>query len=65
LSYNSRCAVVEGEPMTIGFNPKFIKAFTDIHKEGTVDLLLADPEFQALFKLSDDYLYIAAPLKLK
>ncbi len=58
-------AVVEGEPMTIGFNPKFIKAFTDIHKEGTVELLLADPEFQALFKLSDDYLYIVAPLKLK
>ncbi len=58
-------AVVEGEPMTIGFNPKFLKAFTDIHKEGTVELLLVDPEFQALFKLSDDYLYIAAPLKLK
>jgi DNA polymerase III sliding clamp (beta) subunit (PCNA family) len=58
-------AVVEGEPMTIGFNPKFIRAFTDIHKEGTVELLLVDPEFQALFKLSDDYLYVVAPLKLK
>jgi DNA polymerase-3 subunit beta len=58
-------AAIEGEPMTIGFNPKFIKAFTDIHKEGTVDLLLADPEFQALFRLSDDYLYVVAPLKLK
>jgi len=58
-------AVVEGKPMTIGFNPKFIEAFTNIHKEGTVELLLADPEFQAIFKLSDDYLYIVAPLKLK
>jgi DNA polymerase III sliding clamp (beta) subunit (PCNA family) len=58
-------AAVEGEPMTIGFNTKFIKAFTDIHKEGTVELLLTDPEFQALFKLSDDCLYIVAPLKLK
>ena len=58
-------AVVEGKSMTIGFHPKFIKAFTDIHKEGTVEMLLADPEFQALFKLSDDYLYIVAPLKLK
>ena len=58
-------AVVEGKPMTIGFNPKFIKAFTDIHKKGTVELFLADPEFQALFKLSDDYLYVVAPLKLK
>jgi DNA polymerase-3 subunit beta len=57
--------VAEGEPMTIGFNPKFIRAFTDIHKEGTVEMFLADPEFQALFKLSDDYLYIVAPLKLK
>lgn len=56
---------VEGKPMTIGFNPKFIKAFTDIQKEGTVDLLLLEPEFQALFKSSDDYLYIVAPLKLK
>ncbi|MFZ8860262.1 MAG: hypothetical protein ACO2PP_07145 [Thermocrinis sp.] len=51
--------------MTIGFNPKFIRAFTDIHKEGTLELLLVDPEFQALFKLSDDYLYVVAPLKLK
>jgi len=58
-------AVVEGEPMTIGFSPKFIKAFTDIHKEGTVVLLLADPEFQAMFKLNDDYLYIVAPINLK
>jgi DNA polymerase III sliding clamp (beta) subunit (PCNA family) len=58
-------ATIEGEPMTIGFSPKFIRAFTDIHKEGTVELLLVDPEFQALFKPSDDYLYIVAPLKLK
>jgi DNA polymerase III sliding clamp (beta) subunit (PCNA family) len=58
-------AVVEGEPMTIGFRTKFIKAFTDIHKEGTVEMSLVDPEFQALFKLNDDYLYIVAPLKLK
>ncbi len=57
-------AVVEGKPMTIGFNPKFIKAFTDIHKEGTVEMSLVDPEFQALFRLSDDYLYIVAPIKL-
>jgi DNA polymerase-3 subunit beta len=58
-------AAVEGEPMTVGFNPNFIKAFTDIHKGGTAEVLLADPEFQALFKLSDDYLYVVAPLKLK
>ena len=56
---------IEGEPMTIGFNPKFIKAFTDTQKEGTVELLLVEPEFQALFKPSNDYLYIVAPLKLK
>jgi DNA polymerase-3 subunit beta len=58
-------AVVEGTPMTIGFNPKFIKAFTDIYKEGNVELLLVDPDFQAMFKSSDDYLYIVAPLNLK
>jgi DNA polymerase-3 subunit beta len=58
-------AAIEGEPMTIGFNPKFIKALTDTHKEGTVEMFLVEPEFQALFKPSNDYLYVVAPLKLK
>ena len=55
---------VEGQGLVIAFNPKFIKAFTEIN-DGTVEMLLIDDENPAILKLSEDYFYLVMPRRLR
>jgi DNA polymerase-3 subunit beta len=58
-------AKVEGEGLVIGFNPKFIKSFTEIN-EGTVEMLfVGDEDYPVMLKLSEDYFYLVMPLRLR
>jgi DNA polymerase-3 subunit beta len=55
-------AEVEGEAITVAFNPKFVKEFTKTNK-GTVEILLVDNSRPAVFKLGEDFLYLLMPKK--
>jgi len=58
-------AKVEGEALSVAFNPKFIKPFTEIN-EGTVEILfVGDEEYPVMLKLSEDYFYLVMPRRLR
>jgi DNA polymerase-3 subunit beta len=58
-------AKVEGQGLVIGFNPKFIKPFTEIN-EGTVEMLfVGDEDYPAMLKLSDGDFYLVMPMRLR
>jgi DNA polymerase-3 subunit beta len=56
-------ATVEGEALSVAFNPKLIKEFTKTNK-GTLEILLADNKRPAVFKLGEDFLYLLMPKKI-
>jgi DNA polymerase-3 subunit beta len=57
-------ARVEGKGLVIAFNPKFIKQFTEIN-EGAVEMLLIDEENPVVFKLGEEYFYLAMPMRMR
>jgi DNA polymerase-3 subunit beta len=59
-------AKVEGEGgLVIGFNPKFIKSFTEIN-EGTVEMLFTgEEELPVMLKLSEEDFYLVMPIRLR
>ncbi|MFZ8859463.1 MAG: DNA polymerase III subunit beta [Thermocrinis sp.] len=58
-------AKVEGEALSVAFNPKFIKPFTEIN-EGTVEMLfVGDEEYPVMLKLSEEDFYLVMPKRLR
>jgi DNA polymerase III sliding clamp (beta) subunit (PCNA family) len=56
-------ATVEGHALNVAFSPKLLKEFTKPNK-GTVEILLTDNNRPAVFKLSEDFLYLLMPQKI-
>ncbi len=56
-------AKVEGQPLSVAFNPKLLKEFTKANK-GTVEILLTDGSRPAVFKLGKDFLYLLMPKRV-
>jgi DNA polymerase-3 subunit beta len=55
-------AEVEGDALSVAFNPKLLKEFTKANK-GTVEILLTDNRRPAVFKLGENFLYLLMPKK--
>lgn len=55
-------ARVEGQTLSVAFNPKLLKEFTKANK-GTLEILLTDNRRPAVFKLGENFLYLLMPKK--
>jgi len=53
-------ATVEGQALSVAFNPKFVKELTKANK-GALEILLVDDRRPAVFKLGKDFLYLLIP----
>jgi len=53
-------ATVEGQALSVAFNPKFVKEFTKANK-GALEILLVDDSRPAVFKLGKNFLYLLIP----
>ncbi len=56
-------AQMEGQTLSVAFNPKLLKEFTKANK-GTVEILLTDGNRPAVFKLGKDFLYLLMPKRV-